>query len=881
MKRSLILSALVAVAAAMPVSCTVEPLDVGKSSEKIKLNVTLNAEMPDPYGKTGTKAYLEQTSETSYSPRWENGDEIVVVIGTVEQAFENDELAVGFLYNVNDTGEKGVFKGDYYVNPGYYGKNQMVRAFYPASSFTGLIWSQTPGPGWLWGIDLPAYQNPGLGYTVDPNAYILISDPSYRKDIDGNEVVLDDMKFGAPLCLVELEIRGEAVGERIRSVDFIVEGKSIAGTIYSYEDGTLYHANDEGTDMIHVDYGDRGFIIGDTGTDGYIQTVNFTTLPFRINEGVNIHIEVLTDQARYYVEKAFDESVYFQSGTLKRIVFDTQREQRQDPGYTETYTYRRAEAIEAGHSYILAGGGEFSSSLPEYASGLLQVPVPATQPYVSSDFFETQEVEIKDGEIVLGSRDNEMVIDRPAHWNGDDSAYTIKCASTGKFYSLWNHKFRFSARETASCSWQFTQDWDDDDQVQYYIYGDEYEALSIYDTTIRPGDATPFYLFEYAGVTEKADQTISFKKDVTGENISNLNVNIIENGALPVHLYGAVTPLHFTSSDESVAVVDENGEIWLKGPGYAIITARAEEGTFYHENTASLTILAEPYAMADGWYYHWAGEWGFWNNGLVLISPNSIDVPGLPSIYDLSGNVETPDDVVINGVSFPVTGIGENAFAQVTGITNVKVGANVKTIYPGAFYGCESLATLDLPCNLRIFGGDINNPVITESKLSRISFYDGTPVYFKLNERGDLYSEGGDVLYRCVYDKYDSNVVIAEGTQVVISGAFDNWKCDSITVPASVSIWGFKNPFVTDKMTVSWTFNDFKEAFADHIPDMPGLDLSDTELVVYCASNEEAAAYKAYDAQMRGNANWFKKMTVHNSIGGGTTPLDDEGDFEW
>ena len=77
-----------------------------------------------------------------------------------------------------------------------------------------------------------------------------------------------------------------------------------------------------------------------------------------------------------------------------------------------------------------------------------------------------------------------------------------------------------------------------------------------------------------------------------------------------------------------------------------------------------------------------------------------------------------PATVKINGVTYKVTAIANNAFANNKKITKVTIGSNVKTIGKKAFYKCTKLKTVKIGKNVTTIG---SNAFYGCSKLSAVS----------------------------------------------------------------------------------------------------------------------------------------------------------------
>ena len=61
-----------------------------------------------------------------------------------------------------------------------------------------------------------------------------------------------------------------------------------------------------------------------------------------------------------------------------------------------------------------------------------------------------------------------------------------------------------------------------------------------------------------------------------------------------------------------------------------------------------------------------------------------------------SGNVVIPDSVIYNGAKYSVTGIGNVAFRDCSGLTSVTIPNSVTSIGSWAFWGCSGLTSVTL-----------------------------------------------------------------------------------------------------------------------------------------------------------------------------------------
>ena len=91
------------------------------------------------------------------------------------------------------------------------------------------------------------------------------------------------------------------------------------------------------------------------------------------------------------------------------------------------------------------------------------------------------------------------------------------------------------------------------------------------------------------------------------------------------------------------------------------------------------SLLFEPYGAVD-WMVEIAGE-GFEKHGVIVRNTTK----------EMSGDLVIPDTCEIEGVVYPITEIGAEAFADCRGISSVRISDNIKIIGAGAFCYCSGL----------------------------------------------------------------------------------------------------------------------------------------------------------------------------------------------
>lgn len=130
----------------------------------------------------------------------------------------------------------------------------------------------------------------------------------------------------------------------------------------------------------------------------------------------------------------------------------------------------------------------------------------------------------------------------------------------------------------------------------------------------------------------------------------------------------------------------------------------------------------------------------------------------------------------------------KNLILAIASVTSINMDSRTETISISAFSQCSKITTINLTENVK----SINANAFTNSKLKSITV-DGNNKYFKTDEKNNLYSIDGKLLYK-LFDT--GNVTIKDGVEGIVRGALTNsGAIKGITLPESftgysTNTWG-------------------------------------------------------------------------------------------
>ena len=135
----------------------------------------------------------------------------------------------------------------------------------------------------------------------------------------------------------------------------------------------------------------------------------------------------------------------------------------------------------------------------------------------------------------------------------------------------------------------------------------------------------------------------------------------------------------YTSSDEKIVTVDENGLMKAVATGYATITAKSRVNG--RSTTCRVTVLGSGQTVTVG-----TANYTVYKDGTLIFT----------SKYNTGKTVTVPDTVKISGNSYKVTRIAKSALRYNSTVTKVVIGANVTWIGADAFNNNANLKTLEV-----------------------------------------------------------------------------------------------------------------------------------------------------------------------------------------
>lgn len=205
-----------------------------------------------------------------------------------------------------------------------------------------------------------------------------------------------------------------------------------------------------------------------------------------------------------------------------------------------------------------------------------------------------------------------------------------------------------------------------------------------------------------------------------GMEIEPAEIAVGETKQLSYKVYPASmqdTAFTWTSSDESVATVNEKGEVTGLSDGTVCITATAfsrlssycmvtvGQGVSTERNFGECENLGEIFTTADGLWWKVSGP------DTVVLLPENNKTQNYSGSYSSMAEIVVPAAVSYAGKTYRVTAIAAEAFYFNSKTTSITLPEGLETIGNAAFFFASGLTSLNLPDSIRSIGAMALNGV--------------------------------------------------------------------------------------------------------------------------------------------------------------------------
>lgn len=273
-----------------------------------------------------TKTYMVSNPDGSFSPNWNNGDEI----GVFFENFASDkETPAGKLSNTNDSGATAKFEGT--ISSA--GESGTIYAFYPASALGKTYANQSVG------FDMPAIQHP-TATSFDPAADILVAKP-VNYTAEGGNVVVENMQFARILAILKVNLNSDFADVKnqkvikfsIKSETAVLSGRPAVTLTASDGKITIWNVKNKEVSAAY----DETSTVAVAGTDNKVfLTINPKTIP--CGEKLTFNIE--TEKYIITKEVTLPGDIVFTPGNLTEIdlsIAEANCEEKVDTDYSGDY----------------------------------------------------------------------------------------------------------------------------------------------------------------------------------------------------------------------------------------------------------------------------------------------------------------------------------------------------------------------------------------------------------------------------------------------------------------------------------------------------------------------------------------------------------------
>ena len=216
-------------------------------------------------------------------------------------------------------------------------------------------------------------------------------------------------------------------------------------------------------------------------------------------------------------------------------------------------------------------------------------------------------------------------------------------------------------------------------------------------------------------ISDCANNTTTVFVDIgpQGMEIEPAEIAVGETKQLSYKVYPASMQdidLEWSSSDESVATVNEKGEVTCVSDGTVRITATAfsrlssycmvtvGQGVPTERNFGECENLGEIFTTADGLWWKVSGP------DTVLLLPENNKTQNYSGSYSSMAEITVPATVSYAGKTYRVTAIAAEAFYFNMKTTSVTLPDGLETIGGSAFFFASGIKTLHIPDSVKTIG---------------------------------------------------------------------------------------------------------------------------------------------------------------------------------
>lgn len=216
-------------------------------------------------------------------------------------------------------------------------------------------------------------------------------------------------------------------------------------------------------------------------------------------------------------------------------------------------------------------------------------------------------------------------------------------------------------------------------------------------------------------ISDCANNTTTVFVDIgpQGVEIEPAEIAVGETKQLSYKVYPASMQdidLEWSSSDESVATVNEKGEVTGVSDGTVRITATAfsrlssycmvtvGQGVKVDRNFSEAPHLGEIFTTEDGLWYKVSGQ------DTVMLLPENNKTQNYSGSYSSMAEIVVPAAVEYEGETYRVTALASEAFYSNSKTTSVTLPDGLESIGSAAFFFARNITTLHIPDSVKTIG---------------------------------------------------------------------------------------------------------------------------------------------------------------------------------